>query len=376
MENKIEKQLTDRERLIQAQDNALVTFKEAETELELLCTEGSLYIAKGITNADDMKEASVIVAKINKKEKEIDDKRKDVTRILDGVKKGWIIKQEDVLKNAIEVKKELSILNNVFLSEEERKIREEKERIELEKNINLERELLPTRFKNCLDNALSEELSDIRQKMAISWSRLTLDVFEERIAILKSFKPKVTYDKLLTYFQLNCQYLSPDEVEGYIRTNLNYEEFCKNYDTAFGEIKNSYISLVDKKRESLQAQTDNERRAEEERIANELVNQKAQELADKIAKEKEAEKLEANKRIEAEFKAQAQMQTIQEVGGRTEWKAYIDGSVDWNKVMNMYIEENGFEKLEFILNWLCKNGRPDIKGIKYNSSKKVINRVL
>jgi hypothetical protein len=376
MENKIEKTLTDREKLIQAQDNAVVTFKEAEVDLQLLYTEGSVYLTKGINSDNDMKESSGVIARINKKEKEIDEKRKEVTRILDGVKKKWIERQTDVLRETTELKQELSILNNTYLSEKERKIREEKERIEKEKNINLERQLLPTRFQSCYDRAMSEEASTIRQNMAKSWARLTLDIFEERIKILKSYKPKVDYDKILSYFELNCQYLSYDEVDGYIRKNLDYEKFCQEFDKIFMDIKNPYLLLIDKKREELKTQTENQRIALEEQATNDLINQKAKEIADRELKRLEAEKQEANKRIEAELQAQAQLQTIQEVGGRTEWKAYIEGSVDWNKVMNLYIESNGFEKLEFILNWLCKNGRPDIKGIKYNSTKKVINRVL
>jgi hypothetical protein len=371
----IEKKQDIKQQLISAQENFVVCIHESEKELKQLYTEGSIFLNKPIEKDSDMETASSVVARITKKHKEIEEQRLSVTRILDSVKSEWIDRQKNLLSETLELKKELSIKNNNYLTEKQLKAQKELEKIELEKNIKIERETIGSRISNCIENALASEISDVSQKMAISWARLTSDIFEERISILKHYKPKVTYDKVLAYIDFNPNYINAEEFDGIVKKIFDYENFCTRFEASFLNIKNIYLSKIDSKREEIKNQSSKEREELEEKTQKELIEQKAKELIAQKEREQNALIEEKNKAIKIEMEHVVVGNSIPTIGGRTNWTAYIEGNVDWNKLIKLYSDSEGFEKLEFILKWLCKNGRPQIEGIKYESSKIKVNKI-
>lgn len=363
---------TIRQRLIEEQEKITIVFFEAQSELKLLYTQGSLYQNKGINTDDDSKEVAGIVARINSKQNEIESQRMAYTTILDQHKKDWIEKQRLVTNETTELKKDLIQRNNFYLTEKENKAQKEREKIQKEKDRNIELVTLPDKIANCYKTALTSELSDIRSKMALSWARLTIDVFEDRIKILKSYNHKVTYDKVITYFNIIPEYLKPEEVESAIRAGFNYELFCEEFRTSFIEIKKIYLDRVDEKREELKNQSAKDllKKEEEEQKNQDAI--KGQEAIDKYKRDQALQVKTAEITIHQELVSQSKANTIKSTKGRTNWEAYIEGDVDWQKVMELYIESGG--SVDFLLNFLKKD-RPEVTGIKYKSSKSVINRL-
>ncbi len=362
---------TIRQRLIEAQENTTVVFFEAQSELKLLYTQGSKYQNNGILTDEDSKDVAVIVGKINQKQDELEAQRKTITIIIDDYKKDWIEKQRAITAETTELKKDLMQKNNAYLTEKEKKAQAERDRIQKEKDRAIDLAILPDKIANCYKTALTDELSDIRSKIVKAWASLTLETFDDRVKILKSFMPIVAQDKALSYFKIEMKHLSPDEIEGAIRIGFNYELFCQEFKEKFSEIKKTYIDQIDSKKEELKKSSEKQRLEKESETLKSLKETEANEAVDKYKREQALVTKTANVTIQQELISQGKSNTIKSVNGRTNWEAYIEGKVDWQRVMELYVESGG--SLDFILNFLKKD-RPEIKGIKYKSSKSVINR--
>ncbi len=362
---------TIRQRLIEAQENTTIVFFEAQEELKTLYTQGSLYQNKGIHTDEDSGEVASIVGKINKKQDEIEAQRKTITVIIDDYKKDWIEKQRTITAETTELKRDLMQKNNTYLTEKENKAQAARDKIQKDKDRDIELAILPDKIANCYKTALTAELAEIRSKIALSWARLTIETFDERTGILKTWIHKIDQEKALSYFKIEMVHLSPDEVEGAIRTGFNYELFCEEFKAAFLAIKKTYIDQIDTRREELKTLSASELKAKEETIVKDLKTTEATEAVENYKREEGIKLKVANITIHHELISQGKSNTVKSTNGRTNWSVEIDGKVDWQAAMELYVESGG--SLDFILNFLKKD-RPEIKGIKYKSSKSVINR--
>lgn len=373
---KLEKIATLKQKLAKAQENFTVAKHEFPPKVENMIVDLSQYKNNGILTDDDSEKAAKLCAKLNKEVKEFGECRLSATRIYDEVKKDLIEIEKEVVLSSVEMVRDVTIINNQYISKKAKDAQELKEKIERENNQKVEREMLPAKIKATLEHAVINELSEIDTKMTMSWASLTLEKFEERIAILKTYKAKVTFDKVLEYFKdYKAVHITQDEVDQAIRNGIDYSSFCEKFEKGFMLIKQTFINSIDQKREELKNQSEAQRKKLEDDAMNELIAKKAKEMMDKQASEKALLDLENTKTIQGEMETQVKLGNIQEVKGRTQWEVVIVGPVDWTDAIERYVEEEGIEKLQFLFNWLAgKGGRPEIKGIKYESSKKVINR--
>ncbi len=364
-----------RQKLIDAQQETQLFFKELEPELETLAAQASKIKADGVKTKEQLKESSSIVNQIGKKQKEVEEKRKDVTRILDSVKTDWIERERALLAIVTEYKKELEQANNKFVADEDAKLKAEKKKIEDEKNQNIELNSLPAAIKHRHSVALTTEVSSIRTNFALAWAKLTMETFEERVDIMKKYTPKITYDKALKYLEFTPTFIQPEQVEAQVKKFFNFEQFSKEYTDAVLAIKNEYIAKIEEKREELKTQTQQELERKQTEAQENEINIKAKEIAD-IAKKEEAIKTETATIItNAEIVAQAKMQVLQKTPGRTKRVAYLDGKpIDWQTIVETYIEKNGTIELEFLLENLVKCGEPEIEGVSYQEIVKAVNR--
>ena len=365
---------TLRQQLIEAQENTTVIFFEAQSELKLLYTQGSLYLNTGINNDDDSQSVATIVSKINKKEKEVEESRMAVTRLSDKFSQSWINRQREITKETTDLKKELIPKNNQYLTNKEKKAQEAKEKIQKEKDRQVELLTLPTRIANCYATALTEEIANIRSLMAKSWANLTSETFEAKMEILKNYNHKITYEKALSYFTIEPKFIKPDEVDSAIKNGFNYEKFCEDFRSNFTEIKKSYLDKIDSKRVELKTQSENARLANIAAAEKAQKDLEAKEAVEKYKREQALLVKTADIVIQQELNSQAKTNTIKTTGGRTNWEAYFVGEkIDWQRLMELYVESEGTGRLEFLLMW-AKKDRPEIEGLEYKSSKVVINR--
>jgi len=376
MTKDIEQKTTQRELLKKADQDFVLAKHDFKPTTDPIYLQISEYVNNGVKSDVESKLLSTYCANGQKEIKAFAEKRLEATRILDGVKKDMMEIEQATIAELLELIKEATIINNTYASDKARKAQELKDKIEKENNQKVEREILKGRIENCLENAMADELSDIKRKMDLSWASLTADNFEDKIKILKVFKPKVSIDKLLTYFNLSVIHIKQDEVDQLIkeRMTLGYIEFCKGFESKFEFIKNEFVNKIDLKRNELKTQSDTDRVKLEQQAEDAAVEERIQLKVDQRLKEAALKQVESNTHIQGEMEMQAKMAGIEDVKGRTVWTAYITGKVDWAKIVDLYIEEQGADKLEFLLAWLTKNGRPEIEGVTYESTKKVINR--
>lgn len=364
-----------RQKLQNAQTETTLFFKELEPGLEVLAAQASKIKADGVKNKEQLKESSSIVNQIGKKQKEVEDKRKDVTRILDSVKTNWIEQERALLATVTEYKKYLEQENNRFVADEAKLVAAEKKKIEDEKNRKIELDSLPAAIRHRYSVALTTEVSSIRSNFSMAWAKLTTETFEDRIQIMKKYTPKITYEKALTYLEFTVNFIQPEQVEAQIKKYFDFEKFSKDYAEAVTAIKNEYIGKIEEKRAELLNQTKQENERKQSEAQLEEINRRAKEIAD-LAKKEEAVKVEnATIVTNAEVVAQAKLQVLKKTPGRTKTVAYLTGDeVNWNLVMEKFIEGNGTIELQFILDYMVKCGEPEIKGIGYQEIVKAVNR--
>lgn len=365
-----------RQKLTEAQTETTLFFKELEPELETLAAQASKIKTDGVKTKEQLKESSSIVNQIGKKQKEVEEKRKEVTRILDVVKTDWIERERSLLDKVTEYKKYLEQENNKFVADEAERVAKEKKKIEDEKNRKIEFDSLPAAIRHRYSVALITEVASIRSSFSMAWARLTMDTFEDRVQVMRKYTPKITYEKALTYLEFTPSFIQPEEVEGQIKKHFDFEKFSLDYVKAVTEIKNEYINKIEEKRTELITQTKQENDRKLAEAQQEEINIRAKEIADLAKKEEEVKIENATIVTNAEVLAQAKLQVLKKTPGRTKTVAYlVEGeAVDWQTIVERYIEDNGTAELEFLLDNLVKCGQPDVKGVKYQEIVKAVNR--
>ncbi len=367
--SELRKQLTD------AQTETMLFFKEQDPELESLSAEAAKIKNTGITSKEILKESGAIVSRIRSKKKEIETKRMTVTKIIDHVKTDWITNERELVRLITVDEADLVKLNNDYTAEEDRKYKEAQKKILDDKNRKIELDSMVVAIKHRYSNALVDEISTIKSNFSLSWSRLTYDVFDQKVEILKNYKPKIDIEKIMKYLSFETKYLKPEEVESQIKLHFDFAQFQKDYIAKVNEIRLTYIAKIEDKREELKTQSLADLKKKQDEADQAEINRKAQEIADKTKSEEKLKEETATITVQAEIVAQSKSQTLQRVTGRRKTVAHIkEGSVDWQLVLEKYIEFNGHNGLEFLLESLVKNGQPEIAGIEYIETVVNVNR--
>ncbi len=312
------------------------------------------------------------VKSVKSLKKKTEDHRLDATGHLDVLKTNMIAEQRDLFVNIDPIEQEVTKFALLYVQEVDRKKKEDEARVIREKNKAIEVDVLKEKIKNSATTALSEEILKLNRLFSTSWAALTLSDFDSRIQILKGYKPKVEYAKILTYFNYNYQFITPDEFEGLLRQNFDFEKFETEMAKAIENTKQQYLAKADGKKKELQDQTESDRLKLINDNNDAEVRKQAQLLIDQNKREEQL------KEKAADIKLEIESNTVTVMGGSGlknishKQVAVITGAVDWNKIINIWISDNGTEKLKFLLLNLKKKGCPEIDGITYKEETGVI----
>ncbi len=300
------------------------------------------------------------------------DYRLGTTRPLDELVTSLIDEHRQLFSKLDVLEAEITKQAMVFVAEEKKKEDDAKAKAENEKNKDIEIKSLQLKIKNSAIFALTEEIANIRRQFSMSWASLTLEGFDNRISILKGYMPKIDMSKLLPlYFNYAYSYITPDEFEGLLRSNFDFADFTTKLANAVVEIKDTYIKQAPEKKVQLQQQSESQRQSLITQAQNDEIQKGVQQELAKQQAEQQLKVEQANIVLEAESNVvQIKGTAIKNV--RKNQVAYISGEVDWNQIINIWLSENGVDKLQFLLTNLAKKGCPEIQGIAYKEDSKLI----
>ncbi len=297
--------------------------------------------------------------------------RLDTTRPLDQLVSSLIEEHRELFSQLDIYEAEITKQAMLFVAQEEKKAKDAKDKAEKEKNKNIEIETVTLKINNAATFALTEEIDGIRKLFNMSWASLKLEDFDSRITILKGYMPKIGMDKLLPkYFNFTYSHITPDEFEGLLRSNFDFQEFTTKLASAVSDIKKTFLDQADSKKEQLSQQTDKDRQVLITQTQNDEIALGAKALFEKEKAEQDLKTKEADIKLEAESNfVQVKGPAIKNM--RRPMIAYINGVVDWNYIINLYLSENTDEKLKFLLTNLQKKGCPEVAGIAYKEETKL-----
>ncbi len=346
-------------------------YVEVLPELKDLELKGSAFQKMPKTN-EELDLMRAWVKRVKALQKSVESYRMDATSPLDDLKANMIAEQRDMFSSLNPIEAEVTKYALLYVQEQDRIKKEAEARALKEKNKTIELSVLKEKIKNSSTTALSETILNLNRTFSTSWASLKLDGFDSRIGIMKGYKPKIEMDTLIKYFDYNYQYHTPDEFEGILRAEFDFDKFKAEVEKALDNTKKEYAGKVDEKRKQLEEQTEAQRLKLIEDNNNEEINKAAQAIVDK----QKADELLKEK--EADIKLQVESNTLNVIHGsglkniRNKKVAYITGTVDWNTICNIFISENGTDKLNFLLLNLQKKGCPDVQGISYREEVGVI----
>ncbi len=363
-----------REQLKSAQEEVNLFFIESAIEVKSLSGQASKVKNKGVNSADDLKLSGSIVSRINKLAKETEVKRMGVTKIYDQVKNDWIAREREFIRPLTELRDHLIKINNTYTSAEVARVTAEKAKIDSEKKKKIERDSMPAAIKHRFRVAIMDEVASVRQGFVKAWASLNLDNFEERLLILRKYKPKMEYERVEKYLQFNVSYLSSEEVLAQVKLHFNYKHFCEQYCNYVNKIKEEYLSKVEDRRSELNTLTPTELAHVSNKIIDDEINKQVEEKL--LQKESEQKLKDSTSQVimDAEIVAQSKLQALDLIPGRKKIGVYLEGDkIDWQTIVEKYIEVNGTADLQFLLENLTKE-QPKITGIRYEEELININR--
>jgi len=328
----------------------------------------------GVTSKDVLKESGSIVARIKSKKKEVSEARLNETRILDFVKDDLIEKEREFLKVVTNHEIALIKINNDYVVAEDAKAKAQEKKIIDEKNQKIELYSMVVALQHRYSVALTTEISKMKTNFATAWAILTNDTFEGKVAVLKKYTPKIDTEKILKYLEFTPKFIQPEQVEAQIKLHFDFVKFQKDYVEKVTKIRDEYLLLVDEKREELKNQSEAELKQVQAKATQDEIDRKVSERLElKISEETLKEKT-ATIVTNAEIHAQGKLQTIEKVPGMRRMVAYTEGEVDWQTIVEKYIEKNGILELDFLLDFLAKNNQPKINGVVYKEIVVNVNR--
>jgi hypothetical protein len=366
----IEKIKSLRVKFSEAIDKKDLYYAEIGPDLKNLELKGSV-LQKIPTSNEDLELSRSWVKSVKALKKSVESHRMDATKPLDELKDNMILEQRGLFTSIDPIEMEVTRLAQIYVAEEDKKKKEAEAKALREKNKSIEKSVLIEKIKNSATTALAEEVMMLNRVFSTSWASLTLKDFDSRIAILKGYKPKVEFSKLLKYFDYNYQYITPDEFEGLLRATFDFNKFEEEILKAVENTKKDYLAKADTKKKDLESQSDAERERLIQENKNAEIHKEAQLIVDKEKKEEALREKEADIKLEIESSTPTVIHNGIKNVNRNK-VAYISGVVDWNKIVNIWISENGTDKLGFLLANLQRKGCPDIDGISYKDESKLI----
>lgn len=359
---------------IEAKD---LSYAEMKLDLRELSGDAELLIKEGPKNEVEFEERRKWIARKRKVQSCAKEVRMTASRFLDKFKESLIAEEKELFLELDEDEITISAQNNKYISDKIAKEKAENDRLEKEKNKAIEKAKIITRIETLTGLALKEQVSKTRSNFNLSWGGLTLADFDTRITMMKGYKPKLSFDALLKYFDIAYVEHTPDEFEGILRATIDFNKFSEEFSKEVEVIKNEFLLKVDEKKKELETQSAEDSIQLKKQIEQEEIEKKAKELLEKQQAEDKIRQKEADIIINAEIEKQAKLQGLghKVIKNITKKRvAKINGTVDWNTVINIYISEHGEDKLEFLLTNLVKQGCPEVKGIKYEIENNIVNK--
>lgn len=360
--------------LQEAGTNRVLLWQEATPELETLSLEAAKIESTGVTSKEILKESGSVVARIKGKKKEISEARLKETRILDFVKDDLIERERELLKGVTDHEIALIKINNDYVVAEDARVKAAEKKILDEKNQKIELDSMKVALDHRYSVALTTEVSNMRTNFATSWAGLTKETFESRVNVLKKYTPKIDIEKINKYLEFTPKSIQPEQIEAQIKLYFDFSKFQSDYVAKVTEIRDEYLSKVEEKREELKTQSEAELNQSKAKANEDEISRKVIERLDLQASEEKLNEKIATVKTNAEIHAQGKMQVIKKVSGMRRTVAYIEGEVDWQSIVEKYIDKNGSLELEFLLDFLAKNGQPKIAGVVYKEVIVNVNR--
>lgn len=350
------------------------------------------FLAHGAIKSKEEDESFVnAISTISKTKAKINNMRKPYTASFDAVKKEFTSKENELNEFA----KRLAAARNLWANEQLKKKRElefkaisEKtaqiKAIEYEKELsfNLENmaDNLFAKTEKYLSNALIstdlEELEKSKAKLSMK-PELKIELYESL------FSTKEIAFTVEGYEDFGTSSRPTDSIHASLKAKYPFDSiqelYVKSTKSLLEDYKEKFASRISQltiiEDDNKAKQEDRKKKLEEEARQAALAIENKEKDRNQILqaqKEKEAE----NKIINAEIEAQAKMQVSDKTnptskGQTLEWVAEIEMLTSYSDIIAFYIKEGGDQtKLDFLLKFLVKNGKPEIEGVKYRSFAK------
>ncbi len=334
---------------------------------------------------ENQNDARLDIKLANSKIKSLEADRKAITGPLTLFNKEMIAKEKELAKPVSNHVTRVNSLLNGFEAEKERKRKLEEARIQREKDIKIEIARIGIQFKaNAQEKVISLE-QDFTNGLHNSFSKITLENFEENSVKLKTYKPKLGSEAFKAIFNINYRSdLVAEEdfmelvEEG--KTAFPYDELNNQYIDKVQPILKKFIQKLPEKKAELEElarlEKENAEKAaqlrkekEEKAEADRLEREKKFELARySAAVEKSQEEL--NAEVEVHLEQQASNQMIDGPSRKVKYVAEMAVQTNPVEVFTKALK-SGYQTKELqtllqkMVNHLANNGQPKISGVTY-----------
>lgn len=349
----------------------IAKWKKLEPKKKILETKGLKILASGIKSTHELTLSGSLVSEISELRGEFSFARKEQTNLLDLAKKEISSKESEITNDLSDIEMRLTKLNNEYILKLEKKALMQEQKINKEKNERIERQSLVVIIHYRYLYAMQHYLKEIKKGFKSSWNNLTKEDFEQRMTVLRKYNPKIEDAQLNSFLEdISPSFITKEEAIKIIKENFKYEEFKAEYIEKVNHIKRMYLELVEEKKSQLFGTASDESLALLKQKEDAIELEKVYVDNDELVRDT-TEKIN-DIGVKEELETQHKIQAIERPLGRRSYVAVLSGEkIDWNSIMNFYIEKNGTKKLDFITANLVKNGMPEIEGVKYE--EKIIN---
>jgi len=309
--------------------------------------------------------------------------RKEITSKTDLLKKGLMIGENGLEELRVKLtKRRDERLNNIEAAKAAKAEQAAKE-LAIKNDI----DTYKSDIIHSVKTRISEFTNATNKALSIQFESLTLDNSEALIKKL-NIKPKLkddVYNKMfdLGYSPTTLTAEQLEEIEKGVKTEYSHtivnaqfvestKEILKDWAVKFKDKEKILTGLKKKSKEEAELDRQELKRIEEEEKNNAIEAAKEEQKTIDEARILEAQNAKLQNEIESQAIAQ---QTETTASNRKVWTAEVIKITAYPNIIAAYIAQGGdVTKLQFLADFLAKNGQPEIKGVKYKSELKSIAR--
>lgn len=357
--------------------------KKVELDLQ---AETDLVPVTVITDDENLKDVRKLISGASKSIKEVSDMRLNTTRPIDNFKTELIGVEREITKKLSSEGGRVKILCDNYEIAEAKKRQEERERQQRILDVQKETEKVLVLIRAEANIKLGRFINQVAEQLRAGFAKITLESFDEQIALFRSFKPVLKFEIYESFFfispsQYNTSLLTMDEViklTSRVRGEMPITALQQEYQVGLAPVLAEIADAIPSKKQNLldlaelaKINKDAAERLEKSRLETQATEQKnRQEQQTKLESEqRQTASANANKaELETHLNAQKGFQSTGPVSiKRSLIKATVISRSAYRELVEFYLRTGGDEvKLEFLADFAAKNGQPKIEGVTYN----------